>query len=316
MANKHIESDELLQTLMDLLKNYSPSIITRDGKPNGMEIAMRDHLVKILQNLGMTCDVSTGNLVATRGEVSKMNKAPMICAHMDTSIRNHLEDKNFSPLPCNTRLESLIKQKIPVIEKFRPLGTKVRRYLDEALEDYTSPPDPHYFWCEDGYLGLDDKVGIAMALCIAKRTTYPLRLVFTYGEERGRLGIKKIKNTFYEGISFAIVIDRHGSRDLVIEYPDNDENGEPVPLCSSEFGEQVRELLGLTPVREPKRCADAMNIRKISNDAINVVNVAMSIFGEHCAEDYMVIEDAHRILEKLVDLINNHASELSNIPAA
>jgi hypothetical protein len=127
---------------------------------------------------------------------------------------------------------------------------------------------------------------------------------------------REITRDFYDGISFAIVIDRHGSRDLVIEYPDKDDDGVPIPLCSDGFGESIGALLGLTPIRVLDRCADAMNIRKISDASINVVNVAMGLFGEHCAEDYLVLEDARNILDRLVTTINTHVAELSAIPAA
>lgn len=67
----------------------------------------------------------------------------------------------------------------------------------------------HQFITSDKFLGLDDKLGIALILAIAEETPdLPLKIVFTAQEEYGQGGARNINEQWLKDVNYCISLDR------------------------------------------------------------------------------------------------------------
>ena len=221
-VRKMVNHQLFMRIILDVLRTYSPT---------GEEDCLRKQLIAALKKMGVfrrfcVKDIK-GNIVATRGRSKEGGKIPLICTHMDTVRNTDPENQErYMPIPKDITINKLMKDKPPkkgvYTDGRKEENPKYFKYIEAAFKDYQLVPGVHYLWLENRYLGFDDKAGIAMALYIARKTKCPLCLLFTRGEENSRSGIKMIPAKEYDGISYVISIDRHGSRDLVTAYADFD----------------------------------------------------------------------------------------------
>src|SRR5690606_13748663 len=86
---------------------------------------------------------------------------------------------------------------------------------------------------DGGVLGADDRAGIAAIInTIDMLKQYPigchLKIAFTVHEERGQEGARAIDTSFFDGVDFAVSMDRRGESDIIfrthgVEYCDEGE---------------------------------------------------------------------------------------------
>jgi hypothetical protein len=264
--------ERLLQTVIDLFRRPSPS---------GFEFYVRDYVIDQLRSLGFAIITDkAGNVLATRGTPTKGEGYPMLSFHMDIVSYEPLDRR----LPDHWSGETWPPE----------LGNeskKARRRRKELTDIWRHikllPPSAILF--ENGclhtggkrVLGGDDKCGGAIALTLAASTTLPLKIVASVQEEIGCVGIDEVDPAFFADVSYALVLDRRGSHDLITSIARR-------PLCQSGFAEALVEAaaaIGHTVHPTEGALSDALTL---SHYIVNVVNMSVGYYNPHTAREFVV----------------------------
>ena len=153
------------------------------------------------------------------------------------------------------------------------------------------------FIMQDCYsVGVDDRVGMGIALHLAENIKGPLMVVFFEEEETGGKGSREIAKEHFKGVTVAISADRRGNEDMVTSIYRDDLCGEEFRKRALEIGKEYkfRECMGMF--------TDVANLvtRKLVNNALNL---SAGYYEPHTTEDYYVPEEAENtaaLMRKLI----------------
>ncbi|MFC0469287.1 M20/M25/M40 family metallo-hydrolase [Halalkalibacter kiskunsagensis] len=163
----------------------------------------------------------------------------------------------------------------------------------EILEDGTS------LTSSSGILGADDRAGIAVILETLSRihkTNFngALKIVFTVKEEIGCVGSREIDTDFIEDVDGAIVVDRRGTRDIVIS------NG-GTSFCPTGYGEVFEKAGRLLGMDDWKTTAGGLSDAKVfAGYGIPSVNLSAGYMNEHTdweSVDYKATYETVKLIE-------------------
>jgi hypothetical protein len=281
-----------------MVQNYTSRLlevllpILRIRSPTDREAEMRAYCAAALKGLGFKIYIdSVGNIEAQRG---KATKYPLLNAHMDTVP---FVGGDMELWRANARYADLLwSGPSPV----KPLEGSI----NDEFEAVTMNDPPHtiyadtaYIWQKNGYLGNDDKFGIAYILLLAELLpNLPLRVLFTVGEERS-FGIEFVPKVFYRDVLYCLSLDRRNAHDMITQYAHRH-------LCSPEFARAVEAASdGWFKEESSPYMADTYDI---AGAGINSVNLSVGGYKQHEIEDYGYLPDmmgcllaTKKILERL-----------------
>lgn len=197
--------------IVDTLHDIAPMYV-----PSGQEQELIYYASEKLDRYGFDIEIDDlGNIMATRYGKKKTDPLPLLSAHSDT----------------------------------------VQQYRDKTLLDsgrvgfeYNEEYQIFYSPTKDYYSGFDDKVGVAIILCLARNTDLPFKALITVMEESGGIGVQNIPADFMKSSAFNITLDRMGDSDVVIDYFSSRLCPEPfsreIMKIASELGIELTETLG------------------------------------------------------------------------
>ncbi|WP_409344243.1 M20/M25/M40 family metallo-hydrolase [Paenibacillus sp. MBLB4367] len=140
-----------------------------------------------------------------------------------------------------------------------------------------------------GPLGADDRAGIAVIITVMENLEEAgfngkVKLAFTREEEIGRIGSNEIDPVWLGGADLAIVVDRRGSRDIVVR------NG-LMDFCDQEMADYFERTGARCGMPDWKAVrggiSDAMTFAK---HGIPSVNLSAGYKDEHTEEETMNVE--------------------------
>lgn len=173
-------------------------------------------------------------------------------------------------------------------------------------EDREIVQEGDIWFSSKGPLGADDRAGIAIILSVLRRLhdmnfTGNVRVAFTREEEIGLCGAREISPDWLKDADLAIVVDRRGSRDVVVCNRYMDFCGPDV----ADFFERVGRDCGMS---------DWQAVRGGSSDAavfaergVPSVNVSAGYMQEHTDREYVNVThclDTVRFLLNAVKKLN------------
>lgn len=159
----------------------------------------------------------------------------------------------------------------------------------------------------EGILGGDDRAGVALIINVLRefgniRRGCEIRIAFTVGEEHETHGAESIPSLFFEGVDYAISLDRQGCKDIVTHCGnliyDNAGLGKRIAGYStqtfdnpSHFFEEVDG--GISDLRVWSQ-----------RFGIPSVNLSTGFFYEHTDNEYLNFDCWHRTHELLIETIS------------
>lgn len=162
---------------------------------------------------------------------------------------------------------------------------------------------------DDGILGADDRAGIGLILDVLDvliQTQIPchLRFAFTVEEETGQQGAEQIDHAFFQGVDFAISLDRQGTNDIVVKSSEFDYCTELdtrfITECSKRLWKDPE--LHYKPVEGGR--SDLRVWSQIGNPHIPSVNLSVGYFDEHTSNEYLELDTWHRAHDLLLEIIS------------
>jgi di/tripeptidase len=173
-----------------------------------------------------------------------------------------------------------------------------------------------FFMSDKGALGADDRAGIAIILEVVKNLNALssfngiLKVAFSREEEIGCVGSYNINPEWYEDVDLAIVVDRRGTRDIVVGCGD--------PFCSNAVGEFM-ESVGKLIEQDDWECveggvSDAMTF---SSNGINSINLSAGYENEHTSNEFASVEammDTTKLILQSLSVINNFYKTFGRVP--
>lgn len=159
-----------------------------------------------------------------------------------------------------------------------------------------------------GPLGADDRAGIAIIITALEsleeaRFAGTIKLAFTREEEIGRIGSNEIDPAWLEGVDLAVVVDRRGSRDIVVR------NG-CMDFCGPDtaaFLERCGAACGMPDWRAVRGgISDAMTF---AGHGIHSVNLSAGYHGEHTEQETMNIQSGLDTVRLLVMAVEQFRKE-------
>src|SRR5690606_8667351 len=118
-------------------------------------------------------------------------------------------------------------------------------------------------------------------------------------EEIGCVGAGKIRPDWYVDVDLAIVVDRRGSRDIVV--------GCGIAFCSDEVGyfmEDASRMADMDYKATEGGISDAM---VFAENGINSINVSAGYYNEHTENEYVVIsemKDTVKLILQVIAIVN------------
>jgi hypothetical protein len=165
-----------------------------------------------------------------------------------------------------------------------------------------------YNWIRDEFvsngdmIGGDDKCGIAVALCLARYTDLPMKIVFTAGEERGGIGMKALRKEAWDGVSFCFTVDRMHGNDIISVYC----GGTCAPKeFVNEFIRIAETYAGVKYVDTAGSWADTATI----SDFVPAVNLSAGYYNPHTSNDLIKCDEMYKTMLAVKAAIE-HKSEL------
>ncbi|MDS7057211.1 M20/M25/M40 family metallo-hydrolase [Klebsiella pneumoniae] len=245
---------------------------------SGDEKAVRDYLLFELatEKLVDRCHIDDyGNLLAEKKCGNGKGATVLLSAHMDT-VRGVRKDKKL------------------VIE-----NGEIHAVLPDGKR---------------GILGADDRAGIAIVLTVLRNLEKVnfngrIKVAFSREEEIGCVGSSRIREEWYEGTDLALVVDRQGSRDIVV--------GCGQPFCSDAVGdflEGVAKIADLDFTCVEGGISDAVTF---SEAGVNSVNLSAGYYNEHTDKEYVVIsemKDTVRLIMQTLGVINDFCHLFGEVP--
>ena len=269
----------LLQVAIDLLLRPSPS---------KHEELVRAYVVSHLEQQGFALRIDeTGNVLATRGTPALREGYPLLSFHMDTVTAEPEEDL-WEPTPSNKRLTTALTTVVPPLFRRswgRPQQKPAQPVVLELLPRAALAIEGGWIHTRGKrVLGGDDKCGGAIALTLAASTTLPLKIVASVQEEIGCVGIRQVDPAFFADVSYALVLDRRESGDLITRISG-------LPICTDPFIEQMREAaaaVGHTVRATEGMLSDAVTLARHIWD---VVNMSVGYHHPHSTQERVSIAE-------------------------
>ncbi|WP_036746280.1 M20/M25/M40 family metallo-hydrolase, partial [Paenibacillus sp. UNC451MF] len=227
--------------------------------PSGMERPVADFLMQRLKGQVDSLDQDDyGNVLAEKQYGIGAGPTILLCAHMDTVW--------VDPKRCIVREED--------------------RWSSNS-----------------GPLGADDRAGIAIILDVLRKVQRfgsfhgRLKLAFTREEEIGRIGSGQIDPAWLQDIELAMVIDRRGSRDIVVR-------NSRMRFCNPQWGvffEAVGMRCGMSDWRAVQGgISDAVTF---ASYGIPSVNLSAGYEYEHSEEEYVNVAHCRDTVRLLVQAL-------------
>lgn len=232
--------------------------------PSGQERPVADYLIERLRKqTDLTqCD-HYGNVIAERIYGSGIGPTILLCAHMDTVWVD----------PARTILQ-----------------------------------DGDIWHSSTGPLGADDRAGIAIILAVlrilARSGTFHgrIKLAFTREEEIGRLGSEQLTLAWLSGVDMSIVVDRRGSRDIVVR-------NSRMAFCEwslASYWESIGSMCGMNDWRAVEGgLSDAVTF---ASYGIPSVNLSAGYEFEHTDEEYVNVRACKDTVRLIVQSLANYAT--------
>lgn len=172
---------------------------------------------------------------------------------------------------------------------------------------------------ENGICGADDKAGLAIILEILKnveKTSFEgtIKTAFFVEEEIGCVGSSEAgRNESKEWLADAnlgIVIDRKGSRDIVVG-----NFGEV--FCSDATGDFFEEASKMQDM--DWKCVEGgiSDTSTLAQLGVNAVNLSAGYYNEHTKNEYVVLDqmvDTYRLILQVFGIINHHFDKFGEVP--
>jgi putative aminopeptidase FrvX len=230
---------------------------------SGQEASVRGYLKPILEKLVDEVHVdSYGNLLGDKVCGNGKGATVLLSAHMDT-VKGVLKDRKL-------------------IEKNGVISSS------------------------EGALGADDRAGIAIILTVLENLETlgfngKIKVSFSREEEIGCVGVGKINPKWYAGTDLAIVVDRRGSRDIVV--------GCGGAFCSDSVGTFLENVGKLADMSD-WRCVEGgiSDALTFSEKGINSVNLSAGYNNEHTKDEYVVLahmKDTAKFILQTIAVIND-----------
>lgn len=239
---------------------------------SGEEKAVRDYLQPILEKLVDKVIVDDyGNLLGEKICGSGEGAVVLLSAHMDT-VKGVLADRTL-------------------IEKNGVISA------------------------DKGALGADDRAGIAIILTVLRNLNKVksfdgvIKVAFSRQEEIGCIGAEHIDPSWYQDTDLAIVVDRRGSRDIVV--------GCGMAFCSNPVGyfmEEVSKMADMDWKCVEGGVSDAM---VFSQNGVNSINLSAGYYNEHTDREYVVLnemKDTIRLILQAIAVINEFRYTFEEVP--
>lgn len=165
-----------------------------------------------------------------------------------------------------------------------------------------------------GALGADDRGGIAIIMEVLRNLESlsfqgTVKVAFSREEEIGCVGSENIDPHWYSDVDLAIVVDRKGSRDVVVGCWD--------AFCSTavgEFFENASAMQGMDWKATEGGISDAVTF---SSKGINSVNLSAGYYNEHTDKEYAVfseMKDTVRLILQAFGIINTFYMTFGEVP--
>lgn len=164
-----------------------------------------------------------------------------------------------------------------------------------------------------GVLGADDRAGIAAiinTIDILKQYQIGchLKVVFTVHEERGQEGANAIEKSFFDGVDFAVSMDRKGETDIVVRAH---RGYEYCKEKQTQFITLLSEWLWKdSQYHYQPGTGGVSDLIVWSQLDIPSVNLSIGYFNEHTSNEYLNLEAWHRAQDLLLELIANKSGQL------
>jgi hypothetical protein len=238
----------LLQLAYELLRRPSPS---------GREQEVRNFVVEHLNKCGMQVWIDEkGNVLAQQGIPQPGEGYPLLSFHMDMVWERPSSSKKGA-LPFSLRLRGP--------QSFTITRGRIHTHGKRIL-------------------GGDDKCGGAIALALAQESTAPLKIVASVEEEIGCVGIEKVDPQFFEDCSYALVLDRRGSSDLITSIAGH-------RLCSAAFAERIVMIAHSLGHRLRPREGMVSDALTLAYYVEEVINLSVGYYQPHSTQEYVLISD-------------------------
>ncbi|MBP7213001.1 MAG: M20/M25/M40 family metallo-hydrolase [Anaerolineaceae bacterium] len=167
---------------------------------------------------------------------------------------------------------------------------------------------------DGGILGADDRAGIVLILDVLDvliKTQIPchLKFAFTVEEETGQQGAEQINETFFQGLDFAISLDRKGTNDIVVRSSEYayciESEATFITECSKRLWKNPR--LHFKPVQGG--LSDLRVWSQLGNPYIPSVNLSIGYFDEHTPNERLELDSWHRVHDLLLEIISYKTEE-------
>jgi putative aminopeptidase FrvX len=170
-------------------------------------------------------------------------------------------------------------------------------------------PDRDIWYSSSGPLGADDLAGIAIILDVLRNLNQTpsfqgrLKLAFTREEEIGRIGSEQIDPFWLEDVQLCIVVDRKGSRDIVVR-------NSRMRFCDPRFGdyfEAIGTMCGMSGWQAVQGgISDAVTF---ASYGIPSVNLSAGYEYEHTDEEYVNVIHCKETIQLIVQsLLSFHTA--------
>ncbi len=240
---------------------------------SGKEGRVRDYLRPILNSIMDTVTIDKyGNLLADKIYGDGEGATIMLSAHMDT-VKGVLENR-------------------------------------EIIET-----EDGVIMSNKGPLGADDRAGIAIILTVLRNLNEVgfnghVKVAFSREEEIGCVGAKNIDVNWYEDVDLAIIVDRRGSRDIVV--------GCGMAFCSNHVGDFMENVSRMADMEW--KCVEGgiSDAMIFAEEGINSINLSAGYENEHTNSEYVVLKDMKDTVKLILQsfaVVNNFYKGFGEVPS-
>ena len=158
---------------------------------------------------------------------------------------------------------------------------------------------------EGGILGADDRAGIAAIINTIDmvkqyKIACNLKVAFTVREETHKEGAKQINESFFEGITFAVSLDRRGETDIVVR----SDGIEYCPETEAGFITEIsKKLWNNNDFHYKPVAGSSSDLAVWSQLGIPSVNLSVGYSDEHTETESLNLDAWHRVQELLLEII-------------
>lgn len=163
-----------------------------------------------------------------------------------------------------------------------------------------------------GPLGADDRAGITIILEVLrnlKNFNGVVKVAFSRMEEVGCVGATQIDKNFYKDVNLAIVVDRRGSRDIVVGCG-------YTPFCDDNVASFIEEAAKATGMSDWKAVDGGISDAVVfAENGINSINLSAGYEFEHTASEYVNVNrmvDTYKLIMKIFEMVNDRYKEFGS----